>query len=170
MEKNYLFAVLVLWFPITFCSQFLTDVGQRQITRTVVPAALLHIHDTQAERGHSCSQHTHRALLGARLKPRALGVGVRVRPLTAPQMDTQSSRVLRKLLGSNGCQKVKMTGVWSVHWKSICMFVSWRPIQSCPTSDGKSASIKTLPHRNLYRVDYNINSFSWVNKVSPSFF
>lgn len=70
--------------------------------------------------------------------PGKVRVRVRMRSLTAPQRDTQSSGVLRKLLGSNGCQKVKMTGVWSVHWKSICMFVSWRPIQSCSTSDGAS--------------------------------
>lgn len=73
---------------------------------------------------------------------------MRVRSLTAPQRDTQSSGVLRKLLGSNGCQKVKMTGVWSVHWKSICMFVSWRPIQSCPTSDRKSIGMKKQPRLN----------------------
>lgn len=56
------------------------------------------------------------------------------RLLTGPHMETQSSWVLRKLLGSNGCQKVKITGVWSVHWKSICMSVSWSPIHNCSRS------------------------------------
>lgn len=140
---------LLLWFPITLCSQFLTDGGQRQITRTVIPAARLHIHQARAEREGregTAVQNTPTLLSWGKIKaPRTLGVSVRVRPLTAPQRDTQSSGVLRKLLGSNGCQKVKMTGVWSVHWKSICMFVSWRPIQSCPTSDRKSIGMKKQP-------------------------
>lgn len=42
-KEQYLFAVLVLWLPITLCSQFLTDGGQSQITRAVIPAALLHM-------------------------------------------------------------------------------------------------------------------------------
>ncbi len=68
------------------------------------------------------------------LRPQSSRVSKRVRSLTAPQTETQSSWVLRKLLGSNGCQKVKMTGVWSVHWKSICILVSWSPIHSCSMS------------------------------------
>lgn len=42
-KESYLFAVLVLWLPIALCSWFLTDGGQSQITRAVIPAALLHM-------------------------------------------------------------------------------------------------------------------------------
>lgn len=42
-KEQYLFAVLVLWLPITLCSQLLTDGGQSQITRAVIPAAILHM-------------------------------------------------------------------------------------------------------------------------------
>lgn len=55
--------------------------------------------------------------------------------LTGPHMMTQSSCVFRKLLGSNGCQNVKITGVLSVHSKFICMAVSCSPIHNSSTSD-----------------------------------
>lgn len=42
-REYYLFAVLVFWLPISLCARFLTDGGQSQITRAVIPAALLHI-------------------------------------------------------------------------------------------------------------------------------
>lgn len=99
---------------------------------------------TGRKREHSCSIHTNGGDTtkvhyfddqGPRTRGQIKGAGEGGRSLTAPQMETQSSGVLRKLLGSNGCQRVKMTGVWSVHWKSICISVSWSPIQSCSTSD-----------------------------------
>lgn len=53
-----MFAALVLWFPITLCPQFLTDGGQRQITWTVIPAAVLHVHETQVGREGAAVQNT----------------------------------------------------------------------------------------------------------------
>lgn len=54
--------------------------------------------------------------------------------LTGPQMVTQSSRLSRKLLGSKGCQWVKLTRLPSDHSKFICSFRSLRPIHSSSTS------------------------------------
>lgn len=72
-EGVYLFAVLVLRFPISLCSQLLTDGGQRQITGTVIPAALLlNPRHTGRKRGHSCSEHTSGAMKAP--PPSSLGV------------------------------------------------------------------------------------------------
>lgn len=57
-RERYLFAVLVLWLPITLCSQFLADGGQSHITGAVIPAAILH-NKHRGEREHSCSARTH---------------------------------------------------------------------------------------------------------------
>lgn len=62
--------------------------------------------------------------------PEGWGKGV----LTGPQMVTQSSRLSRKLLGSKGCQWVKLTRLPSDHSKFICSFKSLRPIHSSSTS------------------------------------
>lgn len=70
-----------------------------------------------------------------------MGVGVRYGAvmrkgsLTGPQMVTQSSRLSRKLLGSKGCQWVKLTRLPSDHSKFICSFKSLRPIHSSSTSE-----------------------------------
>lgn len=66
----------------------------------------------------------------ARVIPGGWGEGV----LTGPQMVTQSSRLSRKLLGSKGCQWVKLTRLPSDHSKFICSFKSLRPIHSSSTS------------------------------------
>lgn len=104
---QYLFAVLLLRLPISLCSRLLADGGQSQITGAVVPAALLHTQSTRThkrrERENTAVQHshTHSGLVGCFFGG---GGGMGGRTLTAPQTETQSSRVLRKLLGSNGCQ------------------------------------------------------------------
>lgn len=70
--------------------------------------------DTNRKREHSCSVYTSGGRsLAVRVQYseviKAPDIGGRGKSagggsLTAPQMETQSSRVLRKLLGSNGCQ------------------------------------------------------------------
>lgn len=111
-REQYLFAVLVLWLPIILCSQFLADGGQSHITGAVIPAAILH-NKHRGEREHSCSARTHTHTLVAargrhfeaiRVPDVWGGQGGKKGSLTAPQMETQSSRVLRKLLGSKRCQ------------------------------------------------------------------
>lgn len=57
-KELYLFTLLVLWLPITLCSWFLADGGQGQITRAVIPAALLHIiGKTQTEREKTAGKY-----------------------------------------------------------------------------------------------------------------
>lgn len=65
-----------------------------------------HAGGTQTERENTAVQFRPFAALEVIEAPDIGGRGVSAGggSLTAPQMETQSSRVLRKLLGSNGCQ------------------------------------------------------------------
>lgn len=76
----------MLWLPVILCSQFLTDGGQSQITRAVIPAALLHTQARDKQKEHTAVQYIQteetrwqwESIMVRWLRPQTLGVSVRV--------------------------------------------------------------------------------------------